>query len=371
MNESERQYITPGMPPLKLTKKAISFFEFWPTWLIYLPVVACALFWALRYRSLTLPLIVNPCIRLSGMVGSSKSQLMSQCNDYSRSLILPWISYINNSGEPIEQQLAEMITAMEAANLKFPVVGKPDTGCRGSGVKLLEDRGQLANYLSCFPKGATLFLQQLAQWEPEVGILYIRKPEEKRGKIASMGFKYCPYVVGDGRSTLSELINANTRARQLRHLYDSRHRDKLKTIIADGQPYRLIFSASHCSGAIFCDGNDHITAELTQSIDKIMGGIADFYFGRLDIKFKDIESLQLGRNFAIIEINGVSSEPVHIWDSHASLWKAMHTLIIQYKELFEIGAQNRARGLAPHGLLELIKAWKNEHKLSALYPSTD
>lgn len=65
----------PSLPP---KGAATSFFEFWPTWLMYPPVALLWLLLAIRHRSLTLPLLVNPRLPLAGMVGVSKHQLMIQ-----------------------------------------------------------------------------------------------------------------------------------------------------------------------------------------------------------------------------------------------------------------------------------------------------
>jgi hypothetical protein len=42
--------------------------------------------------------------------------------------------------------------------------------------------------------------------------------------------------------------------------------------------------------------------------------IEGFYFGRLDIRFNTFAELEQGINFSIIELNGVKSEPSHIYD---------------------------------------------------------
>jgi len=91
------------MPALDNSGRAISFFEFWPMWLIYVPV---AIQWALlssRYRSLSLPLIAKPGVPLSGMVGVSKSAVSDLAGKHTRQWILPWI-LIDVDETPIEEQ---------------------------------------------------------------------------------------------------------------------------------------------------------------------------------------------------------------------------------------------------------------------------
>ena len=47
-------------------------FEFWPSWVMYFPVAVQWIALSLHYRSITLPFLANPSLRLSGMVGVPK-----------------------------------------------------------------------------------------------------------------------------------------------------------------------------------------------------------------------------------------------------------------------------------------------------------
>lgn len=362
-------YVAQGMPPLEWNGKIVSWFEFWPTWLMYLPVVGYWFWLSIRFRSLTLPLLANPKVPSGGMVGFSKSSLLAQANSSSTESILSWIK-ISSEGQPTEQ-LPTIKRDLHRLGWDYPVVGKPDLGCRGAGVKLLKNSQELRDYLESYPKGTDFILQQLSRWEPEVGIFYVRYPHEECGRIISMAFKYSPYVVGDGRKTLSELLDADPRAKNLRKLYDERHQAQLQRVLKRGEAFKLVFSASHCRGAIFRDGRDYITEALETKVDTILKGLPDFYYGRLDVKFEDLEALQRGETLEIVEINGVSSESLHIWDSNQSLWSALATLLSQYRILFTIGDQNRKKGFKAMSLRALWQAWRKEARLVRQYPSTD
>jgi len=111
-----------------------------------------------------------------------------------------------------------------------------------------------------------------------------------------------------------------------------------------------------------------MTGRKHQAIGVALG---DYFYGRLDIKFKDIESLKAGENFDIIEINGASSESINIWDRDASLKEAIKTLLQQYHTLFKLGHANRARGHKTPGLGVLFKAWRYEKNLVKQYPYND
>lgn len=368
--QAQQTYVPPGMPPLEAGGPTTSFFEFWPTWVMYMPVALQWLALALRYRSLTLPLIANPAVPLSGMVGVAKSTVFDAAGDQARQWILPWLIYTVDDRDKAEQ--TELILSrLHQRQLELPVVGKPNIGCRGAGVKLLADRAALQAYLDAFPVGAEIQFQKLSEWEAEAGVFYVREPGSKRGTITSLTLKYTPFVIGDGQSTLAELVAADARAGELQHLYAERHRHNWQKIVPENEPYRLVFSASHCRGAVFRDAAEYIDERLAAALDRIFDDIPDFYYGRLDIKFRDLETLQSGDHFDIIEINGASSESINIWDRNAGFVQAVRTLLRQYHTLFKLGHANRQRGHKTPGLLALIRAWQFEKKLVQQYPHND
>jgi hypothetical protein len=367
---NENPYVPPGMPPLDLSGRTTSYFEFWPMWLMYIPVVLQWLLLSVWHRSLTLPLIANPAVPLSGMVGVQKSAVFDAAGAVARDWILPWRIY-SKTNAPIPEQAADVAALIDAAGFKFPVVGKPNIGCRGAGVKLLGDRAELEAYLSKFPVQGEIQFQRLSEWEAEAGVFYVRHPHAERGEITSITLKYAPFVIGDGFSTLAELIAADPRAGELQHLYGERHKANWELLIPAGEPYRLVFSASHSRGAVFRDAADLISEELLAALDQIFADIPGYHYGRLDIKFKDIESLRSGRDFHIIEINGASSESINIWDRNASLSQALRTLLQQYHTLFKLGSANRALGHEPPGLKALFSAWRFESQLVKQYPDND
>ncbi|WBO59739.1 ATP-grasp domain-containing protein [Acidocella sp. MX-AZ03] len=170
-------------------KSPVSFFEFWPDWLFYAPVVA---FWALnaiRYRSITLPSLANPLINAGGICGESKNQILSLAGPKARAWVADYAPF-TVSGHEDADDLPRARLAMAEAGLSYPVVAKPDMSCNGVGVRVVRDDAQLADYLRPFPRGAALQLQSLVNYEGEAGIFYIRRPGETNGRITSVTLKY-------------------------------------------------------------------------------------------------------------------------------------------------------------------------------------
>lgn len=349
---------------------AVSFFEFWPTWVMYLPVAVQWLALAAWHRSFTLPLLANPRLPLAGMVGGSKAELMAQAQAECEAAILDWVAH-DITGHDARQQAETLLAKARTRGIELPLVCKPDMGCRGAGVKLIREPQQLVDALAAYPVGARVLLQKLASHTAEAGIFYVRHPGEATGRVVSLTLKQAPSVTGDGVRRLCELVAADPRAGQLLHLYERRNQARWQSIPAEGETVSLLFSASHCRGAVFRDGRQHITPALEAAIERLMRGLPDFHYGRLDAKYRSLAELERGEELEIVEINGASAEAIHIWDRDARLGDALKTLLWQYRTLFAIGARHRRNGLQPPPLRELLERWRLERRLTRAYPDTD
>ena len=349
-----------------------SVFEFWPPALFYIPVGVYYAWLSVRFHSPTLPTVSNPSIYSGGMIGESKSAILKLVPEKYLEYIARWTGFIlPNSNTPLSAVRERANRNLAQSGLQFPLVGKPDVGQRGDGVRRLDNSSELDNYLSEFPQGHKMILQELIDYPQEAGIFYYRYPGQERGRVFSITLKEFPIVIGDGESTLRGLIEADPRARIIRQVYFRRHSHKLETVIPEGERFQLVFSGNHCKGAIFKNGIDLLTPDLEERIDAIAQSIPDFYFGRFDIRFKDEESLQRGEAFKIVEINGASSEATHIWDKNTKLSEAYATLFEQFRILFEIGDSNRRRGFKPLKLGQFIADIRRYNRQSQKYPNSD
>lgn len=344
----------------------LSFFEFWPGWMFYTPVVIHWLMLGVRYGDFSLPTAANPHITTGGLCGESKLSILSQIGPEAQALVAPACGV---TAQPDGIAAAE--AAMQGLGLDYPVVAKPDIGCNGTGVRLIRDKAAMERYLRAFPAGETMILQQYADEPNEAGIFYVRHPDEPRGRITSVTIKQPPVVVGDGRSTLRALILADERARLVPHLYLDRLTDRLDSIPEQGENIQLVFVGNHCKGSIFQDGRALVTPALTEAIDRLARSMPDFFFGRIDVRFASTVALRRGVGFRVIEINGAGSEATHIWDPSTKLLDAWRTQFFHYGAAFRIGAANRRRGFSPSGVRGMYRDWMNQRRLMALYPLND
>jgi hypothetical protein len=344
----------------------LSPFEFLPGWVTYGPVVLQWIALGLRYGDFSLPTAANPNITTGGLCGESKSAILDQMQGPARALIAPYATLVTGADDP-----ASARRLMRANDLALPLVVKPDIGCNGTGVRLVENDEALDAALASFPRGVCLVLQRLIPWEGEAGIFYVRHPNEASGHITSLTLKHAPVVTGDGATTLRGLIESNPRHRRLKYLYLARLAGALERVPARGERVRLVFAGNHCKGSIFRNGAGEITDALSARIEAVARALPDFHFGRIDVRFRSLQALRAGESLSIIEINGVGSEATHIWDPNTALRDVFAVQFQHYGAAFAIGREMRRRGARTSGALAMLRDWRNQRRLLASYPLND
>ncbi len=358
-----------AVPRFGARDRPVSFFEFWPGWLFYTPVVAHWIALGLRYRGMLLPTAANPWIPAGGLCGESKTGILDQVTGEARRLLVPYTTFVTGAGAAGDLPLAERTLA--EAGIDFPLVAKPDIGCNGTGVRLLHDRGGLARYLEEYPRRQRVVLQTFAPEKGEAGLFYVRPPGATRGRVTSITIKHVPTVTGDGRSTLRALILADPRAGRVPHLYLPRLQGLLHTVPAAGERVPLVFVGNHCKGSVFEDATGERTDALANLVEEVARALPEFHFGRIDVRFTSRAALHRGEGLRIIEINGAGSEATHIWDPRTSLMEAWRTQFQHYGAAFRIGAANRARGYRPSSIPDTLRLWRLQRRLMASYPLND
>lgn len=332
--------------------RRITRWEFLPPYLFYPPVVCYIALLAIKYKSLTLFTSVNPAIYCSGFVGESKSEILKglSTSEQSENLVARFKLIPSDLSYSTRIQLAQ--TFLAENGLSFPVVLKPDKGQRGEGVEIIKTEGELFNCL--FRAKSATIIQEYIEGR-EFGVFYYRYPASNEGCIFSITDKRFPSVTGDGVTTLRRLILKDERAVCMADVYFKQHGERLWSIPASGERVALVELGTHCRGAVFFDGSEIKTGALEKAIDELSKSYEGFYFGRYDIKASSIDDFKEGKNFKVIELNGVTSEATNIYDPRNSLLTAYKILFEQWRIAFEIGAQNRALGVEPIGLHTLAK----------------
>jgi len=324
--------------------------EFWPTWVIYLPLVPGWLRLAWRYRSWTVWTLANPGIPLGGLVGESKADILRRLGGGSRDEVSEFERI--EPGPDARERLEQLRAAAASRGWSYPIVLKPDAGQRGSGVRKIANDAAAAAYFDETP--GPVLAQPLCPYGEEAGVFYARVPGDREGRIFSITAKRFPVVVGDGRSTLAELIWTHPRYRMQAGMFLRRHPDAGWTQPAAGERVALAFAGNHSQGVEFRDGAHLNTPELAATIDAVARRFEGFCFGRFDLRYRDDEALKAGRQLTILELNGVTSESTDVYDPSNTLLRAWRKLLEQWRLAFEIGAAHRARGATPPTVRALL-----------------
>lgn len=237
----------------------------------------------------------------------------------------------------------EKVTAiLLATQIKFPFIAKPDIGLRGSAVKKIHNLEELKAYNQS--ANFDYLIQDLIPYSNEVGIFYVRFPNESKGKVTGIVGKEYVIIEGNGTQTIEQLIRANPRFElQLENIRKD-FGNRFDEVLENGKKLNLVPYGNHARGAKFIDVSHLITDKLNQSIDEMCQEIPEFYFGRLDVMYDSWSDLEAGSNYSIVEINGAASEPTHIYDPKHSIFFAWKELARHITYMYKISVQNHERG---------------------------
>ncbi len=332
--------------------------EFWPTLTASGPIFFYVLYLCfIRYRKPTLFTVTNPGIPPdSGFIGESKEQIyrgLAGAGD-----ALPRWTCIPAS-LTLQERMERLEDFMRDEGLSFPVVLKTDEGQRSLGVKVIRTLRQAALYLREVPVPAIA-----QEFVPgiEFGVFYVRLPGEEMGRIISLTEKHLVAVMGDGRSTLEELILADARTVSLAPMFLKRHRERLGEVPAAGERVQLVDTGTHARGALFLDGSQHLTPELAAAVDRISKSFQGFHFGRYDLRAPSLEDFRAGRNLKIIELNGLTAQSTHVYDPKNSTWYCYRTLMRQWRLAFEVALRNYQAGHKPMPAFKFLRHWHEADK---------
>ncbi len=341
-------------------------FEQLPKWLNLIPMVAQWMWLGIRYRSFTLPSSANPGITSGGMVGDSKLEYFASMGNIALAATAEHIGVENRPGLDADA----VIDRMRTAGLQFPIVAKPDIGWCGYGVRLLESRDELADYLRRFPDDETFLLQRYLSEPGEAGLFYVREPDAAAGRLIGILLRDYPAITGNGVATVAELIAADARLRRATANAMQECRYNPAHVPAPGETVRLSTVASTRVGGCYRDGTMYATPALTARTDAIAKDMGVFLVGRFDVRYRTIESLQRGE-FTIMEVNGAGSEAVHAWDPKYSIRDVYRIVFAKQRLLFRIADANRKRGHRPIGLRTLARLYLRQQRVMRSYPPSN
>ncbi|WP_338790166.1 hypothetical protein [Bernardetia sp. MNP-M8] len=351
-------------------------FEYWSFWFFYLPTVPYGLYLALRSGSLAYFTSVNPAVPLSGMQGQPKQDILKLLdNKY-----LPKSLYFKHNSE------FEIVKSeIEKKQIELPFIIKPEVGERGKGVEKIESFEELRDYLKEYMQEneADFIIQEFLKEPIELGVLYYRLPNNlkckvnelnnnnqnkgrlkkfKNSAITSIVQKEFLTVTGNGKKTLEALIEDSDRARFQKKRLEKEFAQEWNMILPKDEKIVLEPIGNHCRGTKFLDGNKYITEKNLTTFDEIMKPLENYYYGRFDIKVSSLEDFKQGKGIKIMEVNGVASEPAHIYDPKMPILKAYKDIFWHMKIIQVISCQNKKDGTPYASFKQIWKIVSDEFK---------
>ena len=307
--------------------------EYWSFATVYFCIYPVWVLLCLRARSFFFFAASNPTIKNGGFLCESKKDIIP---------IIPPKHHPPTVFFSIPTNGKIVLCELQRAGLQYPLIGKPNIGARGRGIKVLRNEQDVLAY--CHTAYLDFHIQEFVPWKCEAGIFYVRNPNQATGAITGIVYKEFLSVTGDGEHSMLQLLQKDKRALMYLCSLKKIHGERLNQVLPAGEKQIVSPFGNHARGSRFTDASHLADETLTQVIDDICKQIPGFYFGRLDIRFESWDALKQGKHFSIIEVNGAGSEPTHIYDPRHSLFFAWKEIIRHWVMLFRISRINHKKG---------------------------
>lgn len=324
----------------------LSRFEYWPSFVCYAPVAFAMLWDGLRSGPWFAFTACNPGIPFGGLALESKGDILDQMpRDPDAAVAVAAYVRLRRT-----TRLQDRLDTVAELLMRGPVVLKPDQGERGSGVAVVRELAEAERWFQACPLDA---IAQRWVGGEEYGIVWRRLPGGG-SEIRSIARKVPPFVVGDGERTLDELLLADDRTLAMLALHRRRHRERLAGVPRRGERIALGELGTHCRGATFLDARSLRTEELERALHDFLATSPGLDFGRFDVRAPDDEALRRGEGLRVLEFNGVTGEPAHVYHPTLSRRHALRDLVAHWRAAAATGRANVANGRRAARLGELF-----------------
>lgn len=352
---------------------AVRSLGFWHGVLIYLPAVLYYLWLAIRFRSLTLPglshLVGHPGVGARHVPPAGAEPVLMMRLAEAAPGVVPRHLVYTSRGEGRAAEFARVIRELSAADIGFPLVARPMAGFLRDRTVWVMGPAALRRLVGLVPAGESLLLQAPSHYPLAAEVVYYRLPTEESGRILSITFKTFPSIVGDGVSTIGQLIDANPEARLVREDLRRRHRRRLGRVLRRGVEFPLTGGITAEDGILFRDGTAMGTPALTERLGALCELLPGVYFARFELRYQSLERLLEGHDFHVVALGGPSAGDGRLRDSRTTLAECYKILFELFEILFLIGEQNRQRGYRTTGPKELLTRWITHWRVSRRFPT--
>lgn len=304
-------------------------FEFAHAWWFHIPMFVLGVSWAVRLRKANFFAAVNPSLGNGGLYNYSKFEAQNHFPNAN----LPNTCLIHS-----EEDFNMILSRIKSQNHHFPFIIKPDVGERGKGVKLIQNTEELDIYLNEHPSEAYL-VQEFIKKSQEYGVFFLKNPVTGEFSIPSLTRKISLQVIGDGVSSISELIQNHPRASRYQNLIQSSNPTSIPML---DEVVKLSPMGNHCKGAVFLDYSAYISSEMVAAFERIFESVGGINYGRLDVKVDELSDLCDPEKIIILEVNGANAEPIHMYSPEKNYQEGLKTINSYFQKMGMMDKHNLA-----------------------------
>ncbi len=334
-------------------KKLINTITNWRYWhhhVKYIPLSPVWIWYFLRSGNPWFFTASNPTLTFGGFEGEGKEEMYLQLPDGT----YPETIYI----EP-DASFADVKEQVLQNGFGFPFIVKPDVGMMGFMFRKINNEKQLESYHKYI--GVKYLVQKLVEYPIEVSLFYYRMPDASTGTISGFIQKEPPYITGDGKSTIADLIknhhNPLLKKKQLLEKFSVSG----QVVLPVAEKIYLSNASNRSQGGSFKDLLEGVDEKLLAFFDQVSHK-GNFYYGRYDILCNSVADLKAGKNFSILEFNGAGAGTQQIYTDRYNFLKAESVILHHWKKLFQISRSNRKKGEKQWGVREGLRHLKESKK---------
>lgn len=331
------------MISLKNVLYRISHWETWDWRIKYIPLVPFWVWHCIRSGSFWFFTPSNPTLTFGGFEGETKEEIYKQ---------LPLGSYPTSFYILAQSDFSSLKTLVDN-NFSYPIAVKPNIGRMGFMFRTINNLFELKRYHEIM--AIDYVIQDFVKFPLEVSVFYYRFPNQQKGVITGFVKKEFLQVIGDGNSTLLQLMLNYPRIRFRLDEMRSKHKEHLQIVIPKGEIFYLIYALNLSRGGRLVSLENEKDQQLLQVFDNLSAVSKTLYYGRYDIKCQSVEDLKKGKNFTILEYNGSGAEPHHVYGNGFTLFQACRILAQHWNILCNISKLNHKNGV-PY--TRFIDGWK-------------
>ncbi len=319
---------------------------FWVSHHFYWQSLAYYFYYSVRFRSFTFFAAGDPAIDMGGMLDEEKSDIYA---------LLPQDKLpktIFYDGQPVTMK------KLEKAGIIFPCITKPNIGFRGYKVVKANDLDQLNNFLKQQDQSREWLIQEFVDYKREFSILFYRYPSSAKKGITSFIEKIYPAISGDGFKSIGQLIEAYHNPFLDEEVIIDNWKDRWEEVPESGKKIILDPIGNYSRGAKFFSLQEKIDQELVEATARFFAEVKGLDFFRMDFKSDSIDAYKNG-NFKILEVNGMKSEPLHMYDRIHGFWDNTKCIHQHWKIIRDIVKERNKQGTfrfptTVHGLKALL-----------------